>query len=71
VKPNVSRNACHVGLVGEADRKRRIGELHGRGDQVTHGSGPDSREVLGRKPRDIYIRGIHMDTLKVKSRDFH
>jgi error-prone DNA polymerase len=45
--------------------------LHGRGDQVTHGSGPDSREVLGRKPRDIYIRDIHMDTLKVKSRDFH
>ena len=43
----------------------------GRGDQVTHGGGPDSRELPGRRPRDIYVPDIHIDTLKVKSRDFH
>jgi error-prone DNA polymerase len=43
----------------------------GRGDQVTQGGGPDSRELLGRRPRDIYVPDIHIDTLKVKSRDFH
>jgi error-prone DNA polymerase len=45
---------------------------HGRGDHVTHGGGPDSREHgLGRKPHDIYTRDIHIDTLKVKARNFH
>jgi error-prone DNA polymerase len=43
---------------------------HGRGDQVTHGGGPDPRETLGRKPRDIYVPDIHIDALKVKTRDF-
>jgi error-prone DNA polymerase len=44
--------------------------VHGRGDQVTHGGGPDPRETLGHKPRDIYIPDIHIDTLKVKARGF-
>ena len=26
---------------------------HGRGDEAKHGSGPDPRDTLGRKPRDI------------------
>jgi error-prone DNA polymerase len=44
---------------------------HGRGDEVTHGGGPDPRERrFGRKPRDIYIPDIHIDTLKLKTRDF-
>ncbi len=46
---------------------------HGRGDQVKHGSGPDPRD--NSKPamltRDIYIPDLHIDTLKVKSRNFH
>jgi error-prone DNA polymerase len=42
----------------------------GRGDQVTHGGGPDSREMPRRKPRDIYIPDSHIDALKVKTRDF-
>ncbi len=41
---------------------------HGRGDEVTHGGGPDPRELLGRKPRDIYVADT--DTLKVKAREF-
>ena len=46
---------------------------HGRGDQVKHGGGPDPRD--NSKPavqtRDIYIPDLHIDTLKVKSRNFH
>jgi len=42
----------------------------GRGDEFAHGSpgSPDSRE---RPPRDIFIPDLHIDTLKVKSRNFH
>jgi error-prone DNA polymerase len=43
---------------------------HGRGDQVTHGGGPDPRESFGRKPREIHVANIHIDALKVKTRDF-
>jgi error-prone DNA polymerase len=44
---------------------------HGRGDEATHGGGPDPRERgLGRKPRDIYTPDIRIDALKVKTRDF-
>ncbi|WP_166096797.1 error-prone DNA polymerase [Rhizobium flavescens] len=46
---------------------------HGRGDQVKHGGGPDPRD--NPKPavqaRDIYIPDLHIDTLKVRSRNFH
>ncbi|MEE9985195.1 error-prone DNA polymerase [Agrobacterium pusense] len=46
---------------------------HGRGDQVKHGGGPDPRD--NPKPavqaRDIYIPDLHIDTLRVKSRNFH
>jgi error-prone DNA polymerase len=44
---------------------------HGRGDQVTHGGGPDPRETLGRKPRDIYIPDLRgSPEIKVPTRDF-
>lgn len=46
---------------------------HGRGDQVTHGGGPDSREqeaLGGRQGRDIYIPDLRIDSIKVKPRDF-
>ena len=46
---------------------------HGRGDGAKHGAGPDPRG--NPKPvtptRDIYIPDLHIDTLKVKSRNFH
>ena len=47
---------------------------HGRGDQVTHpGGGPDPRELppKGLRTRDIYIPDLNIDTIKVKSRNFH
>jgi len=46
---------------------------HGRGDQVRHGgSGPDPRDIPPRewRTRDIYVPDLHIDTLKVKPRDF-
>ena len=47
---------------------------HGRGDQVRNGgSGPDPRELppKGLRTRDIYIPDLHIDTIKVKARNFH
>jgi error-prone DNA polymerase len=44
----------------------------GRSDEVRHGGGSDSREgkPLQPKPRDIYVPDLHIDTLKLKSRNF-
>ena len=47
---------------------------HGRGDQVRNGgSAPDPRELppKGLRTRDIYIPDLHIDTIKVKARNFH
>lgn len=47
---------------------------HGRGDEFAHGGGaPDSRErkTAAAPARDIYIPDLHIDRLKVKSRNFH
>jgi error-prone DNA polymerase len=43
---------------------------HGRGDEFHHGSpGVDPRS-LPPKPRDIYVPDLHIDSIKVKTRDF-
>ena len=47
---------------------------HGRGDEATHaGGGRDPRDVppRGLRTRDIYIPDLHIDALRVKSRNFH
>jgi error-prone DNA polymerase len=47
---------------------------YGRGDAVKHpGARVDPREVPAKVPpaRDIYIPDLHIDTIKVKTRDFH
>jgi error-prone DNA polymerase len=47
---------------------------HGRGDQVTHaGGGPDPRELppKGLRTRDLYTPDLHIDTIHVRSRNFH
>jgi error-prone DNA polymerase len=53
---------------------RREGELpvpRGRGDQMTHGGGPDSRETMGRKPRDIHTPDPPLkEGIKMRTRDF-
>jgi error-prone DNA polymerase len=43
---------------------------HGRGDEAKTGGGPDPREGLGRKAREIYIPDLHIDRIKVKARNF-
>jgi error-prone DNA polymerase len=47
---------------------------HGRGDQVRDGGsfGPDQRDFppRGLRTRDIYIPDLHIDSIKVKTRDF-
>ena len=46
---------------------------HGRGDEAHYsGHGPDPREVppKGLRTRDIYVPDQHIDTLRVKTRDF-
>jgi error-prone DNA polymerase len=46
---------------------------HGRGDEFHHGSpGIDPRSLppKGPKPRDIYVPDLHIDSIKVKARDF-
>ncbi|TDW20879.1 error-prone DNA polymerase [Rhizobium azibense] len=61
-----------LGGLGERDGAFPL--QHGRGDGVVHGSGsPDSRDRP--KPlaptRDLYEPDRHIDTLKIKSRNFH
>jgi error-prone DNA polymerase len=44
---------------------------HGRGDEAKKGGGPDPRQALGRKPRDIYIPDLRIEaSINVKTRDF-
>ena len=60
-------------LVGLADRDEEFKLPTGRGDEFAHGGGPDPRDTP--KPvvtsRDIFVRDLHIDTLKVKARNFH
>ncbi|WP_105374734.1 error-prone DNA polymerase [Neorhizobium huautlense] len=59
-------------LSGLADRDEAFKLPTGRGDEFALGSpgGADSRERAV-KTRDIYIPDLHIDTLKVKARNFH
>jgi error-prone DNA polymerase len=59
-------------LSGLADRDGEFRLPTGRGDEFAHGGGPDSRDrpkVV--RPRDMFVPDLHIDTLKVKSRNFH
>ncbi|OWV92666.1 DNA polymerase [Rhizobium sp. R72] len=59
-------------LSGLADRDTELKLPTGRGDEFAHGGGPNPRDTP--KPvvqaRDMYVRDLHIDTLKVKSKDF-
>ncbi|MDT1064196.1 hypothetical protein RM190_20200 [Paracoccus sp. CPCC 101403] len=46
---------------------------HGRGDEFHHGTpAPDPREAASRglRSRDMYVRDLHLDAIRVKTRDF-
>ena len=57
--------------LGERDREFPL--PHGRGDQLKSGGGPDPRDTPKQvmPTRDIFIPDLHIDTLKVKARNFH
>lgn len=60
-------------LTGLADRDLDFKLPTGRGDEFAHGSpsSPDSRDRASMaRPRDIFIPDLHIDRLKVKSRNF-
>jgi error-prone DNA polymerase len=60
-------------LTGLGEREAPFPLPHGRGDEFHHGSvGGDARSLPPRtlKTRDIYIEPNHIDTLKVKAREF-
>lgn len=60
-------------LLGLADRDEEFKLPPGRGDEFARGGGPDPRDQP--KPviaaRDLFVPDLHIDTLKVKSRNFH
>ncbi|ANL10306.1 error-prone DNA polymerase 1 [Rhizobium sp. N113] len=62
-------------LSGLADRDMEFKLPSGRGDEFAHGSpgSPDSRDRPKPvpQPRDIFVRDLHIDTLKVRARNFH
>jgi error-prone DNA polymerase len=60
-------------LAGVGKRGQPFPLPHGRGDEFHHGSPtPDPRDLppKGMRTRDIYIPDLHIDTIKVKTRDF-
>lgn len=59
-------------LSGLADRDSEFKLPTGRGDEFAHGGGPDPRDKPkpAIQPRGIFIPDLHIDTLKVKSRNF-
>jgi error-prone DNA polymerase len=60
-------------LAGVGERDNSFPLPHGRGDEFHHGSpGIDPRSLppKGPKPRDIYVTDLHIDSIKVKTRDF-
>jgi error-prone DNA polymerase len=60
-------------LAGVGERDDGFPLPHGRGDEFHHGSlGIDQRSLppKGPKPRDIYVPDLHIDSIKVKTRDF-
>ncbi|MGX1742209.1 error-prone DNA polymerase [Bosea sp. NPDC055353] len=60
-------------LAGVGKRGQPFPLPHGRGDEFHHGSAtPDPRDLppKGLRARDIYIPDLHIDAIKVKTRDF-
>jgi error-prone DNA polymerase len=57
-------------LAGVGDRDDGFLLPHGRGDEFHHGSPGIDPRSLPPKPRDIYVPDLHIDSIKVKTRDF-
>lgn len=59
-------------LASVGDRHSPFPLPHGRGNEFHHGGSPDQRDKAPTlaNDREIYIPGLHIDTLKMKPRDF-
>jgi error-prone DNA polymerase len=57
-------------LAGVGERDDSFPLPHGRGDEFHHGSPGIDPRSLPPKPRDIYVPDLHIDSIKVKTRDF-
>jgi error-prone DNA polymerase len=58
-------------LAGIGDTEEAFQLPHGRGDEFHRGGGgADSWDRPPRKVRDIYVPDLHIDTLKLKPRNF-
>jgi error-prone DNA polymerase len=54
-----------------SEREETFPLPHGRGDEASHGGGPDPRDALGRKARDIYVPDISSrEGIEIRTRDF-
>lgn len=60
--------SAELAAVGERDGD--FPTPHGRGDEFQHGSPGIDPRSLPPKPRDIYVPDQHIDSIKVKTRDF-
>ena len=59
-----------IELASVGDRDATFPLPHGRGDEFHHGSPGIDPRSLPPKPRDIYVPDLHIDSIKVKTRDF-
>jgi error-prone DNA polymerase len=59
-------------LAGVGDRDTTFPLPHGRGDEFHRGGSPDARDLppKGLGTRDIYIPDLHIDSLRIKPRNF-
>ncbi|WP_398467901.1 error-prone DNA polymerase [Tardiphaga sp.] len=59
-------------LAGVSDRDENFPLPRGRGDEFHHGGSPDARGLppKGLRTRDIYIPDLHIDSLRLKPRNF-
>ncbi|WP_299360380.1 error-prone DNA polymerase [uncultured Paracoccus sp.] len=60
-------------LAGVGGREASFPLTHGRGDEISHGTptpDPRSQPPKGPRPRDMYIPDLHLDTIRVRTRDF-
>ena len=60
--------SAELAAVGERDGG--FPTPHGRGDEFHQGSPGIDPRSLPPKPRDIYLPDLHIDSIKVKTRDF-
>ena len=67
---NLTDLSAELASVGDRDKPFPL--PHGRGDEFHYGSPtPDPRgQPKAYRPRDIYIPDLHIDAIKVKTRDF-